>query len=120
MVASSQLLIFALRGSPTFVDGHEFRDSDLVQVTTNCECLCLENSHITDKGIATLTRLLGLKCLDLDSTAITDSALVTVGALRSLEELWLEDTAITDAGLTHLKRLHSLRFISLDSTVRLT
>jgi hypothetical protein len=113
MDANQQCLIFSLRGSPSFVDGHDFRDADLSGVADDCECLSLELSQITDDGIAALTRLHQLRCLDLDSTAITDIALTTVGSLASLEELWLEDTAVTDAGLKHLQRLHKLKFVSL-------
>ncbi len=108
------LLIFSLRQSPSFVDGHDFVDADLTTVPSSCECLSLENSQVTDFGINLLSQLRQLRCLDLDGTTITDVALATVGTLVSLEELWLESTAITDAGVKHLRNLRRLQFLSLE------
>lgn len=109
-------LIFELEGTPGFVDGSNFDDSDLETLNPSTVALKLERSQVTDVGVATLSRCRGLRCLDLDITAITDVALAHIAEIESLEELWLECTAVTDVGVDRLKQLRNLAFVSLAYT----
>lgn len=58
-----------------------------------------------------------LACLVLSSTSITDKDLANVSHLTGLKRLELEDTDITDAGLVHLSKLGKLEYLCLTSTL---
>jgi eukaryotic-like serine/threonine-protein kinase len=75
----------------------------------------LENSKVTDAGLAHLKDLTGLIYLNLSSTALTDAGLEHLKSLRSLTTLNLYETKVTDAGLAHLKELKGLTSLVLSS-----
>lgn len=106
-------MVFSLRDDPRFVDGCDFEDGDLARAPIDTIALSLENSRVTNVGVASLSRLNDLRCLDLDGTVITDEALRAIACIRSIEELWIEGTGVTDAGLSYLKELENLRFLSV-------
>ncbi len=58
-----------------------------------------------------------LACLALNSTSITDKDLAFVNHLSGLRRLELEDTDITDAGLVHLSKLGNLEYLCLSCTL---
>jgi hypothetical protein len=58
-----------------------------------------------------------LACLALNSTSITDKDLAFVNHLSGLRRLELEDTDITDAGLEQLSKLSSLEYLRLSNTL---
>jgi Leucine Rich repeat len=80
------------------------------------EELYLDNSGITDAGLARLRGLKHLKFLDLTGTQVTDAGLVHLAGLRELYYLRLSGTRVTDAGLAHLAGLRELRSLLLDGT----
>jgi hypothetical protein len=65
--------------------------------------LNLTGARITDKGLASLGRLIGLEQLVLNSTPITDAGLKHLKGLRGLKNLQLISTRVTDEGTTALK-----------------
>jgi len=48
--------------------------------------------------------VLGLRWLWLDDTQVTDAGLANLEGLAGLEFLWLYDTQVTDAGVADLKK----------------
>jgi thiol-disulfide isomerase/thioredoxin len=80
------------------------------------EVLRLENTHISDKGLANLEGLASLKTLFLGSTQVTDKGLPHIGNLTGLERLCAHHTQITDAGLAHLKDWTGLKYLCLHDT----
>ena len=77
------------------------------------EDLWLNNTEITDHGLAAVGHLVGLQVLNLHNTQITDAGLAHLQRLTALQSLSLSDTQITDAGLAHLQGLPSLCDLSL-------
>jgi hypothetical protein len=75
--------------------------------------LSLEETAITDKGLAHLTKLDGLVWLNLYQTKITDEGLRHVAKLKRLELLPIGETKVTDKGLAHLKKMTQLTYLGL-------
>ena len=109
-------LIFSTRESDLYVDGTEFNDSDLKNISESTITLNLEMSNVTDSGIKKIPKLPNLICIDLDSTKITDESLKKIGKYKSLKEIWIEQTQITDFGIKYLTELKNLEFISILDT----
>ena len=80
------------------------------------EVLWLDNTEITDDGLAHMGHLIGLRVLNLDNTQITDAGLAHLKGLTALQGLYLENTHITDTGLAHLKELTCLQQLHLGET----
>lgn len=78
------------------------------------ERLTLQDTKVTDEGLAHLGRLTGLKHLSLPPET-TDAGLAHLKGLNSLEELNLSGTRVTDDGLIHLKDLPRLRSLRIGS-----
>jgi beta-lactamase regulating signal transducer with metallopeptidase domain/Leucine-rich repeat (LRR) protein len=76
------------------------------------EALGLQYTHVTDKGLAHLKGLAGLKWLVLPPDT-TDVGLAELQGLASLEELSISDTKVTDDGLVHLKGLTGLKSLGV-------
>jgi hypothetical protein len=79
-------------------------------------CLQLQGRKITGRGLASVTRLRGLRMLTLNGTSITDDDLQTLQAFPELATLNLDASKITPRGLEHLKKLPALRCVSLRGT----
>lgn len=94
-------------------DGHL---AAMAPVSARLVSMDLQQTKITDAGVATLKGFTGLRRLHLQNTAITDAALQSLAALSALEELNLYGTSITDAGLRHLASSKTLRKINLWQT----
>lgn len=112
-MSADERLVFLLCDDPKTIIGTGYKDVDLLTIPTDTVYLCLENSQVTDEGIANLPSFINIRCIDLDSTLITDAALKKLSGFASLEELWLEDTAITDQGVRFLYPLKKLKFLSI-------
>src|SRR5206468_943094 len=67
--------------------------------------LVLENTEVTDAGLARLRGSTLLETLSLGGTRITDAGLEHLKTLNRLRRLYLFKTSVTDAGLTHLQGL---------------
>ena len=78
--------------------------------------LYLKDTLVTDAGLTHLNELKSLRALSLRGTKVTDAGLWHLREFKGLEALSLNGTAVTDAGLAHLKELHSLRELTLNST----
>ena len=66
--------------------------------------LYLENSKISDEGLASVSKLTDLETLNLARTHIGDAGLARLDGLIRLENLGLDGTRVTDAGLVRLLR----------------
>lgn len=78
--------------------------------------LDLDNTPVTDAGLASLGRLTNLRILHLDRTAVTCEGLTSLRGLPDIEELYLMQTNVTDLGLEHLAQLPKLKLLYLDNT----
>ena len=80
--------------------------------------LSLDECRITDKGLASISKLAGLETLSLFNTQVTDEGLVYLKSLRSLRNLNIRKrgtnkTRITDAGMVHLASIKTLERLDL-------
>ncbi|HUY92471.1 MAG TPA: leucine-rich repeat domain-containing protein [Pirellulales bacterium] len=100
------------------LDNSQVTDAGLAHLEglTGLQSLSLDNTQITDAGLARLQELTGLQTLWLDNTPITDAGLAHLEGLTGLQSLWLDNTQITDAGLAQLKRLTGLQWLYLNNT----
>lgn len=78
--------------------------------------LGMENSHLTDAGIAPLSGKIRLRELTISGSRMTDAGLDHLASLTALSRLRLDRSAITDAGLARLKSLKSLEVLSVTET----
>ena len=78
------------------------------------EVLWLDDTEITDDGLAPVEHLIGLQILTLEDSQVTDAGLAHLQGLTGLENLNLTGTQVTDAGLVHLEGLTG--WIRLSST----
>jgi len=76
------------------------------------ERLSLQYTKVTDKGLAYLKGLKGLKYLILPPDT-TDAGLANMKGLSSLEELYISDSKVTEDGLIHLKGMPGLKTLSV-------
>lgn len=80
----------------------------------NLKRLFLRTMHIAGPGLAYLQDLASLRYLELHSAPITDDLLAHLESMKNLEGVSLEMIEkITDAGLTHLNGLTKLRKLNL-------
>jgi Leucine Rich repeats (2 copies)/Leucine Rich repeat len=87
-----------------------------MQVFDTVVTVNLDQSTITDAGLAKLEVLTGLRSLDLAHTEVTDAGLASVRPLRDLRGINLNETGVTDAALIQLKELPNLQFLYLSET----
>ena len=83
---------------------------------TRLRRLDLNNTNMTDDGLAHLKGLTQLQWLDLDNTQVTDGGLVNLKGLIQLQNLFLAKTKVTDDGLVNLKALNELQRLFLFNT----
>ena len=67
--------------------------------------LHLEQSTITDAGVAHLSALEHLEYLNLYGTAVSDASLETIAALPALQQVYLWQSGVTDEGIAQLRAL---------------
>lgn len=77
------------------------------------EILNLDKTGVTDKQLAYVKGLTGLRELSLEENPITDDGLPHLAGLKKLEVLSLVKTKITGAGLKHLQKLSGLTVLNL-------
>ena len=90
---------------------HEASDNAKPVVSIN-----FATKPIGDEALEPVASFVDLKKLTLNNTQVTDAGLARLEPLVKLESLYLVDTKITDAGLEHLKPLKSLKVLSLVGT----
>ncbi|MBC8353962.1 MAG: protein kinase [Planctomycetes bacterium] len=78
--------------------------------------LSLNDTNVTDAGLAHLRNLSSLNDLNLGSTSITDVTLEWIGKQSLIGSVVLSETNVTDAGLAHLRNLSHLRWLFLNGT----
>jgi Leucine-rich repeat (LRR) protein len=66
--------------------------------------LDLQNTRVTDVGLAHLRGLVNLQSLDLGNTRITDKGLQMLRGLTNLRRLGLSNTKTTNQGMQDLQR----------------
>jgi hypothetical protein len=85
----------------------------LTPVAGSVVALELQQTRVTDAGLASLAPFVKLRNLQLQNTALTDAGLVHLGKVPSLEVVNLYATGVTDAGLQHLAPLKHLKKVYL-------
>lgn len=76
-----------------------------------------EPSPLTDQELAQVGRLVGLEILVIQDTYVTDAGLAHLRSLSALKDLTISAREeITDSGLQHLRHLLALRSLSLFCT----
>lgn len=78
--------------------------------------LVLNETAVTDRGIAATSGFSRVEALFLRDTAVGDEAMKTIGKLSTLTELDLTGTKITNDGLAHLAGLNNLKRLIAGST----
>jgi hypothetical protein len=78
--------------------------------------IMLNETGITDGGLAALKDLPYVQYLSVARTKVSDAGLAHFKGLASLEQLDLGDTQVSDAGLVHLEGLTRLNTVSLENT----
>jgi len=76
----------------------------------------IDESAVTNEGIAHLNVLDKLEVLEIDSPHIDDHALAEIARSHKLRELYITNANIGDDGLDNLKLLDSLQNLCLDNT----
>lgn len=94
----------------------ELIGEDRMRMFDNVTGVWLQNTQITDAGLAHLGGFTTLQILDLDNTHVTDAGLEHLRGLTNLRLLYLFNTRVTDAGLAHLRGLTVLQELSLYNT----
>ncbi len=78
--------------------------------------LNLQNSPLSDNGLAELSELKNLEFLRVSWSNIHDAGLEHLIKLPRLKKLDLAGTSITDAGLDHLAKMTQLEWVDLSKT----
>lgn len=84
--------------------------------TPKLRLLILDQTQITDAGLARLANLRNIVGLDLGSTQITDAGLANLAGMSDLRALELDCTHVTDAGLSHVGKHSNLIRLNLAQT----
>lgn len=82
---------------------------------THIKGLYLDETSVTDAGLAHLAGMTSLRRLKLKQTRVTDAGLEHLEGLSDLESLSLSG-AITDEGIEHLKNLSNLKYLDIGNT----
>jgi hypothetical protein len=85
--------------------GHDWAAS-LVQVN-------LGRSRVNDDDLACFEKLSGVQFVWLQQTGVTNKGLAHLSGCTKLEELYLANTKVTDEGLAALAGMKHMRFLSL-------
>src|SRR5580704_6441487 len=75
-----------------------------------------QRQRVDDRWLKQVRRMTSLRSLGLQQTQITDRGIASLVPLAELEYLGLSDTAIGDAGLEHIRGLTRITNLSLDGT----
>jgi serine/threonine protein kinase len=78
--------------------------------------LVLNDTRVTDKGLANFKDCKNLTGLDLDRTQVGDAGLMHFKDCKALTHLWLGATKVSDVGLAHFKDCKNLTHLGLDWT----
>jgi hypothetical protein len=89
------------------------RDLSLVSEFTQLTDLSLEETTVSDTGIAALQHLKKLEWLNLYRTQIGDDSLKVIRRLESLRHLPIGETNVTDSGLAYLSDMKQLVYLGL-------
>jgi hypothetical protein len=79
-------------------------------------CVQIEGGSVTDRGVASLTRLKELHQISLQQTRITDESLKLLQGFTDMEMVSLDATSVTDRGLGYLEPLSHLHGVSVRGT----
>jgi Leucine-rich repeat (LRR) protein len=79
-------------------------EATLLQALTKLESLSLNNTLVSDAGLAHLQVLTQLRNLYLGNTQVSDTGLQHLEGLTQLENLYLSNTQVSDAGLDGLQK----------------
>jgi hypothetical protein len=88
----------------------------VVKELQNVQYLSVARTRVTDAGLAHLEALTTLEYLDLDDTRVTDAGLAHLAGLSRLNTISLQSVPVTSAGLAHMKGLTALRDVYLTNT----
>jgi internalin A len=91
-------------------------DLKLIGKLRHTTTLDLNDTSISDDGLAMLSGLSRLRRLGLARTRVSDAGLRHVEGLRDLEMLILEDTGVGDDGVRALTQLQQLEILALSGT----
>lgn len=76
----------------------------------------LRGVPLSERALAAVARIPGLRVLDLEATELGDGAMGVLGGVGTLEDLTLNGTQVSDAGLASLGALRGLKRLRLDNT----
>jgi Leucine-rich repeat (LRR) protein len=95
-----------------------FADADVAELedAESLTHLDLQDTPISDVGVAVLKKLPKLQSLQLSRTRISGEALAVLKSLRNLTELHVEGTPLRDAHLIHLREMPHLILLNLART----
>jgi len=111
---------YDLEGRPitATLSGPQFGDDEVMRVATIpwVYQVNLADSHVTQRGLASLSGLPKLKSLDLSRTTLTDQDFLAVTKLTTLTELFLNNCPwLKDEHLGQLAELKQLKWIEFSS-----
>jgi hypothetical protein len=92
-------------------------DADLrkLDAALNLRQLLLDNTSVTDEGVAYLTQLPNLYHLRMRGARLTDRGMESLAKIRSLRFLNIPQAAFTDQGLKELLRVSDLQQLRFSS-----
>lgn len=104
--------------SVSFRSNRAVNDNDLRRLTglTHLESLKLDETYITNEGLAHLAELITLTSLTLEDVKITSDGLRHLRGLVDLSMLVLSGTDVGDDGLRHLEKLAAMKTLWLMRT----
>ncbi len=93
--------------------GASFDDADMQHVASaaNLNLLRLEETGVTQTGLAQLRRCAALQYLTLQGAWVNDRVLSGLRDMKQLRGLTIESASITAAGLKHLSQLTQLEYL---------
>ncbi|MEC7564817.1 MAG: hypothetical protein VX738_03955 [Planctomycetota bacterium] len=97
----------------------QITDAGLEQLTTLTHLTDLdlsENSVISDRGMAPISKITTLQKLNLWRVALSDEGIRQLAPLVNMQWLNLDNTSLSDAGLVHLSNMNKIAFLHLGST----
>ena len=80
-------------------------DFKAIEGLTKLQTIWMQNTRISDAGLAHFRPLKNLTYLMANSTDIGDEGLKVLGELPLLQQLFLNKTKVTDSGIVHLEKL---------------
>lgn len=94
-------------------------DKDLAHIEhlSGLRSLELTSTTVGDKGLSFIHNLNGLHSLGLSYSKVTSAGLKHLWQLKDLREVWLSGTQVDDLGLEHLNNLQLLAQLGLSSTL---